>query len=245
MEQTNTPSPMENIPVQNTEVVLEKKKNILIPILLIVIFILVGIFAYLFFTDRVDIEDKDPSAKEEVAEDEGEEVEVEDEQIQDEEAEITTKEYINTAVGVKFEYPGNWKVEVNSEYKDLSLEISENKTSPEFIFRYLLPSGSGPEICYFSDSEIPDEVGMGTVYDNFVKIESTDTLRRTYGVYEGPEGSQQMYKVCKLDSNGIYSDWVKPGYISYFVNMSRADAQDIIKLMDGITLSFEYTGEDF
>ena len=252
MEEVNNQTPLENTPVENTQVItelqsppLEKKRNILIPILLIVIFILLSIFAYLFFTDRVDIEDKDSSAKEEVEEDETE----------GEEEEIMTEEYINTEFGVKFEYPKNWKLEATSkckpgECKDLYVSISENSDS-DFFFSYYLPAGSGPDICYFSysgmsdESGMPDEIGMGTIYETFDNIDERGILRRTFVINEGPNGPVQEYKVCKLDSNGIYTDWVEAGYINYNVNMGRADAQDIIKLMDRITLSFEYTGEEF
>lgn len=221
----------------------EKRAKTLNMILLVMVFAMIGLFAYLFFTDRLIIGVENPFSKqvveeENIDEDEEKEKEKEEEKKEEEVPVVQKKVYENSTFGVKFEYPESWVVQENTQANSLTLEIKERAANPDFVFVYSLPSVSGPELCYFSDTENPDDIVMGTLYDNFFSINADSSLRRTLLVSQGVS----EYKVCKKDSNGNYTDWIRAGYVSYKVNMNRPDAQSMLKIMDDILLSFEYTG---
>ena len=209
-----------------------KRAKILNMILLVMVFAMVGLFAYLFFTDRLILGIENPLTKQVVEE----EKEIKKE---DEEPVVQKKEYLNTELGVKFTYPNSWIVQENGQEGSLFLEIKERAVNSDFVFVYSLPTASGPEICYFSDTENPEEIEMGTLYDNYFSINSESSLRRTLWVNEGVS----EYKVCRKDSNGNYTNWMQAGYVSYKVDMNRPDAQSMLKIMDDILLSFEYSGD--
>lgn len=257
LEQSNTTPEQEAVATPNPSVKVEdsvlpnmsngeKGAKTLNMILLIMVFAMIGLFAYLFFTDRLMLGIENPFSKQVVEE---EEEKKENEQKEDQESEnvntntnenpsIQMKEYLNTEFGVKLTYPNTWVVAEDTQGGTLSLQIKERASNPDFIFVYRLPSTSGPEICYFSDTQNPQDIVVGTLYDNFFAINSDSSLRRTLLVSEGVS----EYKVCKKDANGNYTDWIQAGYVSYKVNMNRPDAQSMLKIMDDILLSFKYTG---
>ncbi|PKN02675.1 hypothetical protein CVU76_01390 [Candidatus Dojkabacteria bacterium HGW-Dojkabacteria-1] len=212
----------------------EKRAKTLNMILLVMVFAMIGLFAYLFFTDRLLLGVENPFSKQVVEEEE----DIEEEKDEEEGSAVQMKEYVNTEFGVKFEYPESWVVQEDVVEGSLGLEIKERSANPDFVFVYSLPTASGPEICYFSDTENPEEIVIGTLYDNFFSINTDSSLRRTLWVSQGVS----EYKVCKKDTNGNYTDWIQAGYVSYKVNMNRPDAQSMLKIMDDILLSFEYTG---
>lgn len=219
------------IPTMSNE---EKRAKTLNMILLVMVFAMIGLLAYLFFTDRLLLGVENPFSKQVVEEEE----EIEEEK-EEEEPVVQMKVYENSEFGVKFEYPESWVVQEDAQANSLSLEIKERAANPDFVFVYSLPTASGPEICYFSDTENPEEIVSGTLYDNFFSINTDSSLRRTLWVSQGVS----EYKVCKKDTNGNYTDWIQAGYVSYKVNMNRPDAQSMLKIMDDILLSFEYTGD--
>lgn len=245
MEGINTPvneilESKESIQEEQSKTKPRKKVGYLIIILVLIIVSLVVLLCYLFFTNRIDTSVIDEQTEEETLQ---EEVTEGTEEAEDEEtdSEIITekKEYYNNIYGVKFEYPLNWKIESKvDEVGNFNIFFSEDKVDPDFIFTYNLPVGSGPEICYFSDTENPEEIVFGTLFDNFETIDEKDTLRRTHQNY----GDTEVYKICKKDSN-LFSDWVDAGYIFYKVKIGSSNAKQMIELMDQITLSFEYTGQ--
>lgn len=213
----------------------KRKSNILVLILVFIIFLLVGVIAYLFLTNKVELaflDDDSTDNKVEENLDDTTKNEDSDEDV------IETKEYYNSAQGVKFKYPSDWKVEEETTGEDgFFVSFSENKSNPDFVFEFDLPSVSGYEACYFSDTDNPAE-GMGAFYTNYTTIDKNDTFRRTFTTM----GEIESYTICKK-SSGTYFNWVDSGYVSYKVKMSRSDSEKMIKLMDEILLSFEYTGD--
>ena len=262
MEEVNNQTPMENTPVENTQVItdlqppiIEKKKNILIPILLIVVLILLSILAYLFFTDKIDIGIKNPFSKEEVVEEEKdgeEEGDVEEEQTQEEvkedESIVLSNEYYNEEFGVRYNYPDSWIVDDSNSTCDngvcssLYLEIKDKEESPEFIYTHYIPFGSGPDRCFYSDTPggMPTNEPQATYFDNFVDISSEEyTYRRSLNTLIN------SYTVCVKGDSGIFSNWINPGYVTYKVNMENDNAEEMLDIMDNILHSFEYTGEGY
>ncbi len=241
MEEVNNQTPMENTPVENTQVItelqsppLEKEKNILIPILLIVVFILLSIFAYLFFTDKIDIGIKNPFSKEEVVEEENEE----STELINEEEIILDKEYKDDYREISFKYPSSWTVK---DYEETFYEAIRVQESEDFFLEYISPSGHPGELCFYTDTPGVPDLNLGILYDNYVSIDSQDSIRRSYVPEFG------SYTLCKMNEEGNYWNWfvVARGYVEYYVNMERADAEEIIEVMDRILLSFEYTGEEY
>jgi len=200
----------------------EKRAKALNMILLVMVFAMIGLFVYLFFTDRLILGVENPFSKQVVEEEEKKELVVQ------------MNEYVNAEFGVIFTYPESWIVQEDARTGTLSLEIKERAANPDFIFVYTLPEVSGPEMCYFSDTENPEEIVMGRLYDNYFSINSDSSLRRTLLVSQGVS----EYKVCKKDTNGNYTEWIQSGYVSYKVNMNRPDAESMLKIMDDILLSF-------
>lgn len=262
MDNLNTPKvavseskpPINEMSTEVKESNKKRKTNILILVLVFIILLLAGVISYLFFTDKIDTsflnnathveeENLDEDTDNEVV-DENEDIEenVNTDEEDDTENEIIleTKDYYNSTQGVKFKYPSNWKIEKEiTNESGFYVSFSENTSNPDFIFEYNLPAASGPEVCYFSDTNNPEDGVLGTLFDNYITIDESDTLRRTYRIFEDTES----YKICKRRIPSIFVDWMDSGYISYTVKMSRSDSNEIIKLMDKILLSFEYTGD--
>lgn len=211
-----------------------KRAKILNMILLVMVFAMVGLFAYLFFTDRLILGVENPFSKQVVEEDQ------EITENEDEMPVVQMKEYLNTEFGVKFTYPESWVVQENIEMGDLYLEIKERVVDPDFVFVYDLPTVAGYESCYYMDTENPEEIAFGTLYDNFFSINADSSLRRS--LLDNADSGVSGYIVCKKGEEG-YSEYMQPGRVEYRVNMDRPDVQSMLTIMDNILLSFEYTGE--
>lgn len=222
------------IPLSSSEREL-RKANRLSVVLLLMVFVMIFLFIFLFFTDRLILGIENPFSKESTVVQESNVIE--EEEIE-EEVVVKENEYMNNEYGVKFKYPTDWViVSEQADNGSLLVKIGEEKIDPNFVFEYYLPSGSGPELCFYPDSiEMTNEM-FGTKYDNFTSIKE-GVLRRSY-VEES-----DLYKIC-LKGEAGYSDWVNPGYVSYKVNMEMPNKDEMLSVLDGILLSFEYTGDLF
>jgi hypothetical protein len=214
-----------------------KRANILNIILLVMVFMMIGLFAYLYFTDRIVMGkdslplDSEVAQDSELTEGDTEEEIVEDKDVEkgyvpeDSEGEsevVTSKEYFNNSIGVKFTYPSNWVV-LSEEYDEsmmtLSLKLADKMIEPQAVFQYSIPAVFSSEVCNYTNTDYID-------LENGAYRRSLDEVAN-------------IYVVCKSDSTG-YTEWMDPGKITYVVDNQRADLLDVLKTLDSITLSFEY-----
>lgn len=226
---------MENapeIPLSSSEREL-RKANRLSVVLLLMVFVMICLFFFLFFTDRLILGIDNPFAKESATVQESTVVEDEEEE---EKVVVKQNEYMNEEYGVKFKYPTDWViVSEQADNDSLLVRIGEKKIDPNFVFEYYLPSGSGPTICLYPDSTDMTNEMFGTKFDNFTSIKE-GVLRRSY-VEES-----DSYKIC-LKGETDYTDWINPGYVTYKVNMELQNSKEMLSVLDDILLSFEYTGD--
>lgn len=196
------------------------KSNTLWLIIILSVSLLVGVLSYFFFSGKLKFE-KDT-----------------DQDLENETLVVEDVEYINENFGIKFKYPGNWVVMDVIEEGDmaLTLRIGEKEDASEYIFLYEIKP-SEVNKCIYSEADLTEsqEPTYEVYLDNYVDI--SDEYRRSYTIY----GAVKGYKVCKKDSNGIYTDSL-PGYITYWnVNNTEDGVEDMLDILDNIVLSFEYT----
>ena len=235
----------------------------LVVILLLVIFVLLGQFAYLFFTDRLILgNDTQSSGKETpVIDEEQEPVEEKEEEenpadeIEDEKIPLIT--HTNTTLWpYRLKYPQDWEItKENTEcnYDSVSkkelctsheLEITYTK-NPQYAF-YLSncsECGPTPPYCAYSDTSYPKEMLDGYLgeiyYDDYVEIDR-GTFRRSFNPRtEDPSGFK--YRICVRGENEYGTVYTWGGITAGDVAYKAPDNADehILKVMDNILLSIE------
>ncbi len=240
------------------------KDNSLVLLLLVMVFSLLGLFAYLFFTDRLILGIDNPlSGKKNTVIDQEEEPNEEDEVVDNptddmEDEKIPLITHTNTTLWpYKLKYPQDWEItKENTSCDDTSeictfheLEITYTK-DPQYAF-YLhncSECGPNPAYCAYSDVTYPSEMLVGMLsdvyYDNYTPIDG-GTFRRSFNPSSDNNSdfySEYNVRICERGESeqyGVYYVWggITAGDIAYKAP-SNAD-ENILKVMDNILLSLE------
>lgn len=248
--------------VEETKATTVNKSNdkSIVLLLLIMVFSLLGIFAYLFFTDRLILGIDNPlSGKKNTVIDQEEEPNEEDEVVDNptddmEDEKIPLITHTNTTLWpYKLKYPQDWEItKENTSCDDTSeictfheLEITYTKDPQYALYLHSCSEcGPNPPFCAYSDVEYPDEMIEGMIsqiyYDSFTIIDD-GTFRRSSNPRE-KDNSDFKYRICQKGGNekdGFFYAW--GGIIAGDVAYKAPDNADenILKVMDNILLSLE------
>lgn len=247
----------------NDEVVGKRENNkSLVLLLLVMVFSLLGLFVYLFITDRLILGIDNPFSDKKITvidkEEPNKEEEVDEnptDEVKNEKIPLIT--YTNTSLWpYRLKYPQDWEItKENTECtydsgskQDLctfhELEISNTK-NPEYSF-YLnncSECGPMPPYCAFSDISYTEEDKVLTeeiYYEDFVEIGNGAYRRAFNSRTADPSGSD--FRICKKvenKDNSVFYVW--GGIIAGDVAYKAPDNADenILKVMDNILLSLE------
>lgn len=241
------------------------KDNSLVLLLLVMVFSLLGLFAYLFFTDRLilgidnPLSDKKTTIIDEEEEpiEENEDNEIPTEDIEDEKIPLIT--HTNTTLWpYKLKYPQDWEItKENTEcnYDSVSkqnlctfheLEITYTKNSQyAFYLSNCSECGPTPPYCAYADVTYTEEMReLGNFsevfYEGFIQIDN-GIFRRSFNPRtEDPSGFD--FRICQKGESqeyGVSYAWggITAGDIAYKAP-DNAD-ENILKVMDNILLSLE------
>ncbi len=227
----------------------EKVLNI---VLLVFVFVLIGLFAYMFFTDRLIVGVENPFSKKEVPTSEEEEIPT------SENEDVPLVSFTNTSLWpYRLKYPQDWEItkanttcgydSVNNQtvctFHELEISYMEN---PEYAF-YLSNCGQcGGEtsLCGYSDitysKELLNGPGIYIYYEDFQEI-NQGTFRRSFNPKD-QESSDYDIRICeRVDSqqSGVYYVWggITAGSVAY--KTPDNPDESILKVMDDILLSIE------
>lgn len=251
---------MENTQEKLVNTTIEEKKGIPIPeaknpnnkyrvviiVMGVIIFILTTALVYVFTQNKSELETSEGEDTQVVEEEESEQEEETDgsEEVVEENEVVELNEYYNEEFGVKFSYPTDWVILEDREEGDMALKVKVGKSisASEEIFLYEIVA-SEIDKCIYSEDElkVSDGPTYEILYDNYVDIGTEGIYRRSYDKY----GEYDSWIICKKGEDGIYRRF-SPGFITYW-NVDNTDQKgnEVLKILDGILLSYEYTGEKY
>lgn len=243
----------------NDEVVGKRENNkSLVLLLLVMVFSLLGLFVYLFITDRLILGIDNPFSDKKITVIDKEEPNEEDkvdenptDEVKNEKTPLITY-YNSTLWPYKLKYPQDW--EITKEETSCAemgictfheLEITYTKNPQYALYLHSCSEcGPNPPFCAYSDVEYPDEMIEGMIsqiyYDSFTIIDD-GTFRRSSNPRE-KDNSDFKYRICQKGGNekdGFFYAW--GGIIAGDVAYKAPDNADenILKVMDNILLSLE------
>lgn len=250
--------------VEDKKELVDKNMNnkSLVLLLLVMVFSLLGLFVYLFITDRLILGIDNPFSDKKITvidkEEPNKEEEVDEnptDEVKNEKIPLIT--YTNTSLWpYRLKYPQDWEItKENTECtydsgskQDLctfhELEISNTK-NPEYSF-YLnncSECGPMPAFCAYSDVTYSQEQTgqFGEVfYDDYLEI-GNGAFRRSSNPRE-EDNSGFKYRICaKVENEQEGVSYVWGGIIAGDVAYKAPDNADenILKVMDNILLSLE------